>query len=100
MSRVNIELFFPLSRGVDKKQKGQIKLCEETVPDESVRRLLSRLSTLYPNLESILFDEASKEVSNFVCILLNDRDLQIPDGLAAKLNDGDTLSLLPMYLGG
>jgi molybdopterin converting factor small subunit len=81
--------------------------CEEVVPDQetegdnSVRDLLNRLCARYQRFGQIVFDIEAQKLTGRVAIFLNDRALELVDGLESKLSDGDTLTFVaPMEGGG
>ena len=100
MCQVSVELVFPLSCAVDRKNSHEITLNEEITLEETLGSLLVRLGQHYPNLCQNLFDVDKKELSPYILVTLNDRSMDTPEILRTKLNDGDKICVLPVYLGG
>ena len=86
---------------------GMAATTEETIPgqetgsgDKSVRCLLNRLSARYQLFDQFIFDNTTQQLNGKVVIFLNGRDLELGDGLETKLTDGDTLTFVPLIVGG
>ena len=79
---------------------------EEAIPERglggnfSVLDLLNVLSAKYHRLNQSVFDVSTQKLTGQVVIFLNGRHLELIDGLATRLNDGDTLALIPFIEGG
>ena len=63
------------------------------------RRALADLVRRHPQLQRHLFDDAGK-VRSFVNVFVNDDNVRYADGGATKLDDGDTVSIIPSIAGG
>ena len=79
---------------------------EEVISDprsdstESVKELLNRLGTRYQRFGQIVFDTEAQKLTGQVVIFFNGRSLDLVSGLETRLNDGDTLTLVPLIEGG
>lgn len=62
--------------------------------------LLADLASSYTDFRKAVFDPDIGKVSDQIMVILNDSLLQVPDATEAKLNDGDSIILLPVYSGG
>ncbi len=62
--------------------------------------LLADLAFSYTDFRKVVFNPNIGKVSDQVIVILNDSLLQLPDVTEAKLNDGDTVSLIPVFSGG
>ncbi|MFC2025122.1 MoaD/ThiS family protein [Chloroflexota bacterium] len=62
--------------------------------------LLADLASDYTDFRKVLFNPDIGKVSDQVNVILNNNLLQSTDMTEAKLNDGDTVTLLPVYTGG
>ncbi len=68
-------------------------------PGSTVGEVLDALVTAYPGLAGqVLTDDGS--LHRFVNVYLNDDDVRYLDRLDTKVNDGDTVSILPAVAGG
>ena len=67
---------------------------------ETVGQLLDQLAEKYEGFQEAVFDPQSRKFSGQVTIVLNDRLLELLQGLDTKIKDGDTLILLPAFVGG
>jgi len=66
----------------------------------SVRDILNRLSTRYYRFEKLVFDINAQKLTGRVIIFLNDRALEQVNGLETILQNGDTLTFVPIVEGG
>lgn len=79
---------------------------EEAIPEPgndgncSALDLLNALCAKYHRLNDSVFDVDSQKLTGRVVIFLNGRHLELIDGLATRLKDGDTLTLVPFIEGG
>ncbi|WP_327290965.1 MoaD/ThiS family protein [Streptomyces sp. NBC_01198] len=60
--------------------------------------LLADLDTRHTGLRERVVDGA--ELRRFVNVYLNDEDVRFLDGIATKLTDGDSVTILPAVAGG
>lgn len=66
---------------------------------DTIGELLADLDGRYPGMRSGLFD-ASGELRQFVNVYVNDEDIRYLGRLDARLQPGDTVSILPAVAGG
>lgn len=99
MPHIEVKLFFPIGRVVDKKSTGTVTFQEELVPGDTLGTLLMRLTCKYPGLKEV-FDMTSQKLNPYVLAVLNDIVLSYPHDLGTGISSGDTLSLLPEFAGG
>lgn len=66
---------------------------------EDVGSVLRNLIGSHPDLSKQLFDD-SGALNRYVNVYLNDEDVRLLDGLNTKVNDGDTIVILPAMAGG
>ena len=62
--------------------------------------LLTDLASSYNNFRRVVFNPDVGRVSDQVIVILNDEVLQPQELAKARLNDGDSIVLLPVYSGG
>ena len=68
--------------------------------DCSVLDLLNRLCSRYRHFDQVVFDRRTQKLTGHVAIFLNDRSLDLMDGLETRLANGDALTLVPAIEGG
>src|SRR5690348_11875172 len=66
---------------------------------DSLGSLLTNLDTEYPGLRARLVTEEGG-LHRFVNVYVNDEDVRFLGALDAKLNDGDSVTILPAVAGG
>ncbi len=66
---------------------------------ETIADLLGDLDTRHPGLRARLVTDDGA-LHKFVNVYVNDEDVRFLGGLDAKLNDGDTVVVLPAVAGG
>jgi molybdopterin synthase sulfur carrier subunit len=73
---------------------------EKVVSSEgaSIAELIANLDTTHPGIAERLVDESG--LRRFVNVYLNDEDIRFLDGLATKVADGDSVTILPAVAGG
>jgi molybdopterin converting factor small subunit len=64
----------------------------------TVREVLDDLFARHPALRDRVTEEG--ELSRFVNVYVNDRDVRFRDGMGTPVGDGDTVILLPAMAGG
>ena len=72
---------------------------EVEVQGNSVEEAFDSLCADYRELKPNLFDDNGK-VHNFINVYLNDDDIRYGDGLKSKVQDGDTIQIVPSVAGG
>ncbi len=72
---------------------------EVEVSGSSVEEVFEALVSEYSEVKANLFDENGK-IRNFINVYLNDDDIRYADGLKSKVQDGDTIQIVPSVAGG
>jgi molybdopterin converting factor small subunit len=72
----------------------------EVGEETTVRDLLTELALINPMFRSAVFDPDEGTVSEGINLILNQKLLNIPLEIGTKLNDKDTIVLLPSLSGG
>src|SRR4029079_2296529 len=74
---------------------------QKSVPasGDTIAELLADLDTRHPGVRGRLLTEEGA-LHRFVNVYVNDEDVRFLGGLDAKLNDGDTVTILPAVAGG
>jgi molybdopterin converting factor small subunit len=78
---------------------GTVVLEEEVESGTTVTALLTRLVKKHRGLGEVLFTTMKQELDNQVCVVVNGKLLQ-PGELSKSLQDGNTVTLLPVIDGG
>ncbi len=73
---------------------------EPVQPGDTVRTVLRRLSTRYPELHRALWDAQSGELGEHIEVLVNDAVLGITHTLESPVHAGDRITLVGQYMGG
>ncbi|MFF7250356.1 MULTISPECIES: ubiquitin-like small modifier protein 1 [Embleya] len=66
---------------------------------DTLADLLVDLEARHPGVRARLVEE-NGELRRFVNVYLNDEDVRFTGGLTTKLDDGDTVTILPAVAGG
>ena len=72
---------------------------EVEVSGSSVEEVFEGLVSEYAEVKANLFDENGK-IHNFINVYLNDDDIRYANGLKSKVQDGDTIQIVPSVAGG
>ena len=72
---------------------------ELTAPAGPVRDIIEALESQHPGFEARILDE-NGALRRFVNLFVADEDVRFLDGLDTKVDDGQTLSILPAVAGG
>ena len=72
---------------------------EVEVSGSSVEEAFGELVSEYIELKGNLFDDNGK-IRNFINVYLNDDDIRYANGLKSKVQDGDTIQIVPSVAGG
>ena len=72
---------------------------EVEVSGSSVEEAFGELVSEYIELKGSLFDDNGK-IRSFINVYLNDDDIRYADGLKSKVQDGDTIQIVPSVAGG
>jgi molybdopterin converting factor small subunit len=70
-----------------------------TTPGATLGDVVADVSARYPALAPRLRDEAGQPYP-FVTFYLNDEDIRFPGGCAARVSDGDEVTVVPAIAGG
>ncbi len=72
---------------------------EVSVGGSTVGEVLSALDTAHPGFRDRLFDEGG-QLRRFVNVFVADEDVRFLQGLDTKVDDGQTVSIIPAVAGG
>ncbi len=101
MGKVHLEVLPALAESLGIDSTSEEVISEPEIEEAgSVRSLLNRLGDRHQHFRQIVLDSTTQRLTGRVVIFLNGRDLELVDGLETRLNDGDTLTLVPFIAGG
>lgn len=66
----------------------------------SIGELLENILKEHEELEEEIFKSETRELKDFITILVNGERIELLDGMETKLNDGDRIVILPPAAGG
>jgi len=97
-----VQLKFPSSfAGVLNAQGSDLSVLEKEIGEETtIGDLLADLAFSYTDFRKVVFNPDTGKVGDQVNVILNNQLLQLPEVTEAKLNDGDSIIILPVYSGG
>ena len=85
---------------LNEQGSGWSTLEREIVEGATIGDLLVDLSFNYTNFRKMVFNPDTGKVNKLIGVILNDRLLQLSEITNTKLNNKDTVLLLPLYAGG
>jgi molybdopterin converting factor small subunit len=97
---VRLEIVPWLTRLFGQPRGGRIVRQEPIEPGESIGAFLRRLGEGYPEFGKVIWDEARDDLSEHVQVILNDTVLEAVGPADTPLWPGDSVLLVPPYLGG
>ena len=100
MSTINLEVIPWLPSLAGKKGEGRMVLAQEVPEGATVGQFLEQLRSHWPKLVDYVVEPDTQRLTTLVSIIVNDRLLELLDGLDTRLQEGDTVILLPAYSGG
>lgn len=100
MSEVQIEIPPWVASMLNTPSSNWLILKKEIGEKATVGNLLAELALDNPEFRRTVFDPDTGKSSGQVMVFLNKSILQYSDITETKLNDGDSVMLLPVYLGG
>lgn len=104
MNRVTIELWLWLGEelGDDFESPSKMRSIREERVEEgtTIRQLLENLAGRYPPISKSIFDRKAKRLLPHVVVNYNGRVISPHIVHDQVLKDGDTITVLPVYMGG
>ena len=101
MAKVHVEVLSAFAEAL-----GMPSSSEESIAEpggecgRSVKELMERLAAKYRHFGDMAFDRDKRELTGTVAIFHNGRALDLSSALETQLNDGDTLTFVPVIAGG
>jgi len=85
---------------LNEQGSGWLILEREVGEGATIGDLLADLAVSYSDFRKAVFNPDLGKVNDQLIVVINGSTLQLPDAAEAKLNDGDSISLLPVFSGG
>jgi molybdopterin converting factor small subunit len=67
---------------------------------ETLAELLEKLADEYTEFERVMYKPGTREPSEYLAIVVNDRLPELLDGYQTRLDDGDKILIVQAYQGG
>ena len=100
MGRVQLKITPSLTSIFNASGSDWLILEQEIGEGATIGDLFAALASSYTGFHKVVFDTDGGQVSDKIMVVLNDSLLQCSDVTEARLNDGDSVILLPVYTGG
>ncbi len=100
MAKVRLEIVPWLTRAFGKQGLGRLVLEHEIEDGEILGRLLRDLAVQYEEFGEVAFDKSLKKSSGVVNVGLNNRIIEWEQEWTIQVRDGDTVIIMPAYVGG
>ena len=100
MGKVQLKIPPWIASMMNTQSSGWFILEKEIGEGVTVGDLLTDLALSYTDFRKVVFNPDIGKVGEQVNVFLNDSLLQLSDITDTKLNDGDSIMLLPVYSGG
>ena len=100
MSKVQLRIPPWIASMLNEPDSEWLTIEKELEEGTTIGNLLVGLALSYTDFRKVVFNPDIGRVSDQVMVFLNDSLLQGSDVTEARLNDGDSIMLLPVYAGG
>ncbi|MFC2071952.1 MoaD/ThiS family protein [Chloroflexota bacterium] len=100
MGKVQLKISPSFSNILDAQSSDWLTVEKEVGEGATIRDLLADLVSNYDGFREVAFNPDVGEVSDEFIVLLNDNLMQDSDITETKLNDGDSIMLLDVVVGG
>ena len=100
MGKVRLKFPASFARMLNAQGSDLVLLEKEIGEEATIGDLLADLASSYSDFAKVVFNPDTRKVSDQVNVILNNSLLQFPDVTEAKLSDGDSIIILPVYAGG
>ena len=100
MAKLTLQVFSWLTRSFVAEEAGHFETQMEVEAGTTVRALFDSMAAKSDNFAEYVFDRDSQDLTGRVVVVFNDRILELVQGLDTKIQDGDTILLVPAYAGG
>ena len=100
MGKVQLKVLPWIANLMNTQGSNWLTLDREIGKETTIGDLLADLALSYTDFRKVVFNPDIGKVNDQVMVILNGSLLQISNVTEAKLSDGDTILLLPVYSGG
>jgi len=100
MSKVQVKITPTLAGALNRSGSEWLILDKEVVKPTTLGDLFTEIALSDSEFRKVIFNPDSGEINDLVIVVLNDKLLQVPKMMEYILKDGDTVILLPVYMGG
>lgn len=98
--QVQIEVVSWITRFVGGDGTRRLLFDEPIAAGDTIRTVLRRLSSRFPQLEEALWNRQSGDLGEHIEVLVNDAALGVTHSLESAVKEGDRITLLGQYMGG
>ena len=100
MATIKLEAVAWLARIFHPEWQTRLKWEMEVEQGAMVRNLFNQLADTCPEFGELVYDRDTQKLRGNISVIFNDRVLELLDGLDTRIEDGDSIVLLPAYSGG
>lgn len=100
MGKIKLKMPPWVASMLDARNSDWLVLEKETQEGTTIGDLLADLASSYTDFRKAIFNPDVGKVNDQVMVILNDNLLPYSEVTEAKLNDGDSIMLVPVYFGG
>ena len=100
MAKVRLEIPAWVASTFAVQHSDSLILEKEMAEEATIGSLLADFAFSHPDFSKEVFNTDVGKVGDQVVVILNGSLLQCPDVTEVKLNDGDSVMLLPVFAGG
>jgi len=100
MNKIKLRLPSWIAAKLEVNSSGWLTLEKEVGEDSTISDFLVSMVITYPGFRETVYNPDAGLVNEQINVVHNDRLLTFGEISRAKLNDGDTIVLLPLYYGG
>ncbi len=100
MGKVQLKIPPSLVSTINKQVVDWVILEPEIAEGATIGDLLAKMASGHVEFRQAIFDPGARRVSDEILVVLNDSLVPSPEAAEARLNDGDSVILLPVYSGG
>ena len=100
MATVTVDAWSSASHLVGGRRGERRTLSMDVDDGETLAELLEQLADEYSRFENVMYKPGTREPSDYLAIVVNDRLPELLDGYETRLNDGDRILIVQAYQGG
>jgi molybdopterin converting factor small subunit len=100
MGKVQLKMAPPFASMLGVKNYDWLTVEKNIGEGTTVRDLLAELASSHAEFRKTAFNPETGKISNQVMLILNDSFMHFTDVTEARLNDGDSIVMIPVYDGG